>query len=112
MRARWRSDYVPMGPDVDSALWGVEWRKERCAFFEGPLFTIPKKWAAQAIRLSNGSLDDVDLRAFARWAHARAAVAKPDLSSVHVLDWLDTELRTWRDEHRRTLAAPAQERVQ
>lgn len=72
-------------------------RRDLTAFMEGPIFNIPQKWADQKLKGAQGSLSARDLSDFGTDAMQRAERERVDFSSVHLLNWLDTALREWRE---------------
>lgn len=67
------------------------------AFFEGPVFNIPQKWADSKLTQSNGALTEGDLSAFARALSAEVERTGEDVTAGgNLLAWLDGKLKTWR----------------
>lgn len=73
--------------------------RDKSAFWEGPIFNIPLKWAAKALKGANGSLSEPSLSAFCIALHDKVERESIDVTAVqpHFLAWLDDELRQWRD---------------
>jgi hypothetical protein len=67
------------------------------AFWEGPVFNLPRKWADAAIRKANNHLTEAQLVEFANALTAKAQRDKTDIQALpNFLGWLDDELRAWR----------------
>lgn len=74
--------------------------RDKSAFWEGPVFNIPQKWAAKALKAANGSMSEDDLTRFARDLSARVEETGIDLTSLDFLRWLDDELKAYRGAQR------------
>ena len=85
-------------------------RRDLSAFWEGPSFSVPQRWAEKAIQASNGRITEADLTAFARELHARVERDRLDLTQFpNRLAWLDKELAAWTGRRRDTAGADALE---
>jgi hypothetical protein len=74
-------------------------RRDLGAFWEGPVFNIPQKWAETTLRLANGALSEADLTQFAQEVSASVEASGEDLSATgNLLSWLDGKLRLWRNQ--------------
>lgn len=67
------------------------------AFAEGPIFSIPQKWAEKALKASNGTMVEADLDRFAKAIFAKVEREQIDLSRVNLLAFLDQQLMAWRE---------------
>jgi len=73
--------------------------RDLTAFYEGPIFNIPKKWASKVLKAANGALSESDLLKFAKALTAKVERTGHDVSAeANFLQYLDTELRLFRDE--------------
>jgi hypothetical protein len=79
--------------------------RDLTAFWEGPIFNLPGKWAAKVLRAANGGLTEDDLSAFARSLTARLEQAEGEAPSEGFLGWLDVELTAWRATRTSTQAS-------
>lgn len=74
--------------------------RDKSAFWEGPIFNIPLKWAAKTIKAANGALAEDDLVEFAQAVHEKAEHEHINLAAVNLLAWLDEQLRAWLGERK------------
>lgn len=67
------------------------------AFLQGPIFSIPQRWADKVLAASNGHLTEAQLTAFAQDLFTRVEAQRIDVAGQpNFLGWLDEELRAWR----------------
>lgn len=72
--------------------------RDLSAFWEGPVFNVPQKWADKTIKAANGALAEDELTRFCRDLSTTVERDRIDVAAVqpNFLGWLDTELRQWR----------------
>jgi 5-methylcytosine-specific restriction endonuclease McrA len=71
-------------------------RRDLSAFLQGPVFSIPQKWADKAIQGSNGNLTEKDLYAFGQALIDKVERERIDVTAQgNLLTWLDTQLKAW-----------------
>lgn len=79
-------------------------RRDLSAFLQGPIFSVPQKWADKVLAAANGHLTEKQLTEFAQALFDRVEAQRIDVAGLpNFLGWLDEELRAWRG----TKAAPA-----
>lgn len=70
--------------------------RDLSAFWEGPIFNIPAKWAARALKASNGTATDADVSAFGKFLTAKLERDGDAAPAEGFLGWLDHEWTEWR----------------
>lgn len=71
-------------------------RRDLGAFLQGPVFSIPQKWADRVITGSNGHLTERDLTAFGQELIDKVERERIDVTAQgNLLGWLDAQLKLW-----------------
>lgn len=83
-------------------------RRDLSAFLQGPVFSIPQKWADRVVQGSNGNLTEKDLFTFGQALFDKVERDRIDVTAQgNLLGWLDAELKIWTGRRAARTAGPS-----